>query len=167
MIQKHRVYSYLIAVLISSFLFACDLLTDECPGTEFPADTENQVTITQGIWGNVWFWEGDFQPLCPSGKVTPVVREIYVHKGTPVDSVDHNEDGPFLTNIKTELIAVVRSNSTGFFQVALDTGAYSFFIKEDSLYYAGGGDRNFLQPGYVNENSVSKVQLDITYNAAY
>ncbi|MDZ7765838.1 MAG: hypothetical protein U5K00_15710 [Melioribacteraceae bacterium] len=32
------------------------------------------MTISEGVWGNVWFWEGDFMPGSPDGTITPVIR---------------------------------------------------------------------------------------------
>ena len=117
------------------------------------------------MWGNVWFWEGNFQPLCPSGTVRPVIREIYIHAGTPLDSVER--DGMAIIRINTPLVAVIQSDESGFYQAQLDTGAYSLFILEDSVFYSDGGDNRFLSSAYVTPGSVTKRQLDITYMAAY
>ena len=152
-------------ILIPLFLWTCNVLNDNCPDNKVPLDTRDQVTIKQGVWGNVWFWEGNFQPVCPTGKITPVIREIYIHKGTPHDSVEF--DGFNISRIKTDLITVVSSNSSGFFQAELDTGAYSLFIKEDSVFYFDGSDNTFLVPAYVHAGNITKRQLDITYNAAF
>ncbi len=156
---------YCFPVLILLFFGACEILNEDCPGTNFPPDNQYQVTIGQGIWGNVWFWQGNFQPVCPTGKINPVVRDIYIHKGTPLDSVEF--DGPYIVRIKTELIKVVRSNSFGFYQAELDTGAYSLFIKEDAVFYFDGSDNTYLAPGYVKSGMRTKRQSDITYQAAY
>ena len=131
----------------------------------YPPDTYNQVTIEQGIWGNVWFWEGDFQPV-GFGKITPVVRTVYVYELTPLDSGVIGSR-PFYSQILTQLIASTQSNSTGFYQVTLPEGEYSIFVKEDSLYYANPSDGQFINPVEVVRDSVSKVQIDIIYKAYF
>ena len=160
--------SLILYLLIFSFIIiCCENPVNDCEGISYPENTDDQVTISQGVWGNVWFWQGDFQPICPHGKVFPVEREIHIYEATPADSVEYSTPRPFISNVKTKLIKIVKSNSTGFFEVTLDSGAYSFFVKEDSLLYANGGDNNFLQPGYVATNSKSKIQIDINYKASY
>jgi len=136
--------------------------------TAYPSDTSDQVTISQGVWGNVWLWEGDFQPIEPSGTITPVVREIFVHTLTPLDSVDQVGYSAFYYEIHTPLVTTTESNITGFFEVELPPGQYSFFVKEDSLFYANlfDGQGNIL-PATVAEDSVTKVQIDITYKATF
>lgn len=45
---------------------------------------------------------------------------------------------------------------------------YSVFVTEDSLFYANGHDSaGHILPGLVTTNAVTKVQVDITYKAAY
>ena len=155
-------------IIVMMFMLSCGIIDDnECPEISFPPENRHQITITQGIWGNVWLWEGNFQPVCPSGKVYAVVREIYIHEATPLDSVDFLPDSPFIINIRTPLIKTVKSISSGFYQAALDTGTYSVFVREDTVFYFGSANNSYLEPGSVAENEIEKVQLDITYNAAY
>ena len=151
-------------VFVLSFL-TCDINDNDCPGTDLPPDNHTRVTVKQGVWGNVWFWKGNFQPYCPTGKVIPVVRQIYIHVGTPLDSVKF--DGSMIISMDTRLIAVVTSEETDFYEASLDSGVYSLFIKEESVFYANGGDDTFLSPVYFVPGKVSKRQLDITYEAAY
>ncbi len=51
-----------------------------CPEVEYPDHHPELVTIEQGLWGDVWFWEGDFMPPCPSGSVCAVSREMRIHE---------------------------------------------------------------------------------------
>ena len=92
-------------------------------GSEYglPVDTHRQITIAQGIWGDVWFWEGDFRPGSASGTIRPVERDILVYEATQWDSVV-TVGGGFYRAILTKLVAQTRSNRSGFYQVALPPG---------------------------------------------
>jgi hypothetical protein len=156
---------YLLSVIILVFVVHCN---EEYRDIQYPPDTSDQITITQGVWGNVWFWEGNFMPAGPYGTITPVVREIYVHSLTSIDSVNQVGHSGFFYDIYTQLVAITESNCTGFFEIALPPGSYSFFAKEDSLFYANlfDGEGNIL-PATVVDDSVTKVQIDIDYMATY
>ena len=65
------------ALLLALVVCGCNQPAGRHPHGEFPPDTRSQVTIQQGIGGNVWFWEGDFVPV-NWGKITPVSRTVYV-----------------------------------------------------------------------------------------
>ncbi|MBM3313239.1 hypothetical protein FJY70_01440, partial [candidate division WOR-3 bacterium] len=89
----------------------------------FPPDTRCYVTIQQGVWGNVWFWEGDFMP--PGfGTITPVVRAVHAHELTTYDQVDPVGSGCFFRSINRRLVATTYSDSNGFFQMTLPAGCY-------------------------------------------
>ncbi|TVM01760.1 MAG: hypothetical protein CV087_10445, partial [Candidatus Brocadia sp. WS118] len=90
------------------------------------------------------------------------------YEATPFDSVERSDSNPtFFTEIRTRLVKIVRSNYTGFFEAELDTGVYSFFVKEDSLFYANGGNSKYIRPAYVVQDSMTHIQIDITYKAAF
>lgn len=158
----------LLLFMILLSLNSCEISGPEkCPGVKYPTETGNQVTITQGVWGNVWFWEGDFMPICLTGKVTAVIRKVYVYEPTKFDSVV-DLGGGFYSKILTKLVDSTESNRTGFFQLKLPAGKYSFFVREDTLFYANGVDgEGCILPATVVEDSITKVQIDITYKATY
>jgi hypothetical protein len=162
MIQNNRnIFVFLIACL--TFAHCSELGS----GPGLPPDNHEQVTIAQGVWGNVWFWEGNFMPGSSTGTITPVIREIFVYEATRYDSVV-NAGPPFYRDILTKQVAKTESNKTGFFQIALKPGQYSFFVKEDSLYYANGSDSaGYILTARVFPNTVTKRQIDIDYRAAY
>jgi hypothetical protein len=161
--------SRVIAVLLMlGVVAACDRSTTPCADhADKPTRNEAKVSITQGIWGDVWFWAGDFQPICISGTVTAVSKELFVHALTPIDSVLVAERGlPFYSEIRTRLVATARSDSSGFFQVLLPPGAYSVFVREDSLFYANLFDgHGNIWPVTVFADSVSGIRFDINYKA--
>ena len=135
-----------------------------CPGNERPPRNGDKVTITQGVWGDVWFWEGDFMPPCPMGTVTAVARELRIHELTGIDEVEPAGYSTFYTAVHTELVATGWSDTTGFFEVELEPGWYSLFAVEDTFYYAslfGGG--GLVWPVEVAEGEVSEVLFDINY----
>jgi len=159
-----------------TFFIASFILLSSCIDTptenelKYPPDNQYKVSITQGVWGNVWFWEGDFMPIIDPvhAKITPVIREIYIYEPTDDSMVEPSDGGTFFTSINSTLIATIRSDSDGFFQVSLAPGKYSFFVKEDTLFYANrwDGDGHILS-AIVMENSVTKNKIDITYKAVY
>lgn len=136
-----------------------------------PPNNEKMVTITQGAWGNVRFWEGDFMPGWDpetGGTITPVIRDIYIHEATTNEMVEQEYYSSFYTSINSNLIAVVQSDKDGFFQIELEPGKYSFFIKEDSLFYGNKSDSDgHIEAEEVFTDSTTQVRLDITYKATY
>lgn len=160
------------ASLLLLFVFLWSCCEDSPTEIEFkyPPDNEYKVSISQGVWGNVWFWEGNFEPpVDPNhAKITPVVREIYIYEATTDSMVESLNGGTFFTRINSTLITTVQSDNDGFFQVTLDLGKYSFFVKEDTLYYANRWDgEGHILSAIVTENNVTKNQIDITYKAVY
>jgi len=152
------------------FTFSC---TDSPVSSETPElpDNEYKVTIDQGVWGNVQFWEGDFMPIynpATGGTITPVVRDICVHVATSDDMVEREGYGGFYKSINSELISIVRSDKDGFFQIELEPGKYSFFVKEDALFYGSRMDGNGnIEVAEVIQDSTTKISLDINYMATY
>jgi len=163
--NSSALFSFLVLILIS-----CN---DSPTENEFkyPPDNENRVTISQGVWGNVWFWEGNFEPpviYSNYAKITPVVRDIFIYEATTDSMVEALNSGPFFTRINSTLITTIQSDIYGFFQISLSPGKYSFFAREDTLFYANewDGDGHILS-ATVTENNVTKRQIDITYKASF
>ncbi len=132
----------------------------------YPPDTSDQVTIAQGVWGNVWFWERAFQPTEPTGTITPVECQVLIYEAIPLDSVS-TAGGGFYGKIRTRLVGTTASNQTGFFQLSLPQGVHSSFVKEDTLYWQGTDDSIGIGGFKVLPGSLTKVQIDINYRAAY
>jgi hypothetical protein len=131
----------------------------ECPDI-LPPTNQSKVTITQGIWGDVWFWQGIFSyGVCTStGTVTAVPRELRIHEFTRLDQLDYVPDRPaFFTAIHSPLVATVHSDESGFFQIELPPGQYSLFVVEDSLFFAGRFSVT-VKPG-----EVTPARVDIDY----
>lgn len=149
-------------------LAGCGSSNNSTNPTPFLPNNESKITISQGACGNVWFWEGDFMP--PStGKITPVVREIHIHRVTTLTDMNVTDSfDPLFSNIPTELIATTTSDETGFYQIDLPPGIYSVFIKEGTKFYANGYDsQGRIKTLEVLPGTVTKLQLDITYTATF
>jgi hypothetical protein len=160
---------YICIVIL--FSFGCkdkNDLTNQ-PIEKYPPDNRELVTIKQGIWGNVWFWEGSFMPV-GWGNITPVVRTIYFYQLTRYDSVVP-PTGTWFNKINSVLIDSTLSGSNGFYQIILAPGEYSVFIKEDTAYYANWFTvRNsiwYILPVPVKKDSITEFPIDITYKSVY
>jgi hypothetical protein len=157
-----------------SFCWGCDILSTDCSSGDIPSDQAHRVTISQGAWGQVWLWRGNFNPSygCGGGKVKPVERLILIHDVAlwPSDVVisDSHPGHGFFSEVRTLVIDSVQSDPAGFFEIALPAGRYSLFVREDSLFYAKS-----WAPGRpiglveVPEDGVHRVQFDINYQAAF
>lgn len=132
---------------------------------DFPPDNANRVTITQGIWGDVWFWEGDFMLGSGTGTITPVVRTVYAYELTDWSQVDATPSPEFFSAIHSRLVDSTESDAAGFFQMTLAPGRYSIFVREDSAYFANGDDGQYIFPETVVVDSVTRVRIDIDYKA--
>lgn len=131
----------------------------------------DHVSIEQGVWGNVLFWEGDFMPGGTTHRsITPVIREIHFFEAaTEADVGPVAPYDTFYYDVFTPIVAVTTSDACGFFEVALDPGTYSAFVLEGDLYYG---------PLLANDGTIMKVtvpeaggpvnfRMDIDYLAYY
>ncbi len=157
-------------VAISMFvLCSCNKATETDPP---PGSTDTIPTIHQGVYGKVYFWQGDFMPTVPPapprGSITPVKRTVVVHVPTRADSVEQVNYSAFYRAILTQRIGLTTSNDAGFYQIELPPGRYSFFIVEDTLFYANGGDGyGYILPATVVQDSLTKLDINITYKATF
>ena len=175
------------------------LLLASVPGCNqyFPSDSVNcptissastvspgseKVTITQGVWGDIRYWTGDFMPKgssasnpCPQafGLIKNVKRDIVIfpliNPTTNPTSVQTDSVGsPFYVQINLTPIASVTSDSSGFYEVSLAAGNYSIFTKESYLskvyYYANGYDgAGNIQPIKIVSGQKTNFPVNITY----
>lgn len=156
----------LVSMLLASiFMAGCD---KGCPGDGRPLRNADKVTIAQGLWGDVWFFEGDFMPICPQGHVRAVSREIVVFELTTQVDTTPGSSQVFYSEIHKPEIARTTSDRTGFFQVELPPGVYSVFVVENAEYYmCFFGDDVSLASFSVNSGEVTDVLLDITYLSSW
>ena len=160
-----------MVILILSILLLNSCKDNSVNPVPLPPGNENKITIKQGVWGNVWFWEGNFMPgpdvSSYHGTITPAIRDIYIYEATHFSEVELI-DNIFIQRINSRLIKKVTSDKDGFFEISLEPGVYSIFAKEDSVFW--GNERNgvgILMPAEVDTNSVVKRQININYKAVY
>lgn len=154
----------LITVLALVAVTACS--ESDNPATPVRPDrNDDQVTIDQGVWGDVWFWQGDFMPGTPTGTVTPVSREIVIFEPTTLNDVAYDRDGSgLITQILTNEVARTTSDTDGFFQISLPPGDYSVFAVEGDGFYANGTDgEGVILPVTVRTGEVDDVLVNIDY----
>jgi hypothetical protein len=158
-----------ILLVLALALPGCESGRIGCPPPTTPPRHPERVSVPQGVWGDVWFWDGDFQPACITGTISAVSRQVFIHAVTPYDSLVVAPRGPaFYSAIHTPLVAVTQSDSTGFFEAQLPPGTYSLFVREDSLFYANWFDgRGNVWPITVITGRVSGTRLDINYRALH
>lgn len=165
--MKKLVYFNSAFLLISllGFVVSCTNPT----GSVNPPNNRDKVTISQGVWGNVWFWNGNFMPGSASGTITPVMREIYIYKATPFTEVELDTTrSPLIRKIHSQFVGKVVSDEDGFFQIHLPAGKYSFFPQEDSLFFGSVTDSaGDIQAATVVPGKITKRQIDINYQAVY
>jgi len=131
-----------------------------------PPRNSHKVTIKQGVWGDVWFWSGDFMPV-GRGVICQVKRKVYVYELTTFSDVEQIDYTSFFSAINTKLVTIVESDNEGFFQIELETGNYSLFVKEDGKFYSNLFGSNGIFPVNVDLDQVSEVRFDITYKATF
>jgi hypothetical protein len=167
------------ALLLVCACFAFGLACDQEPtSTLIPEPNENIIGISQGIYGKILFWEGDFMPMYPEdgtgGYIYPVMRDVCIFEAVLHEDIEWIEveipPGGYArlaTDVPTELVKVVHSNKNGYFEVELPPGLYSIFVKEAGYFYANLTSGGYVFPVEVREGKTSEIQFDITYMATY
>ena len=135
--------------------------------------SQNLRTGKQGILGEIRWIEGNVMPTVGDTsyinktKGEPVKRVIYIYKAIKRDEAKPY-DGVFYTDIKTELIRKIKSNTQGKFQVSLPPGKYSLFVKEKGGLFANTFDgENYINPVTVQPEKFTEIQILVNYRAFY
>jgi len=140
-------------------------------------------TISEGVWGSVWFMEGNFMPTVTSSQpcakeansdssITRVHRKILFYEPTGFRDVVSHTDPTFYTQIQTQILGQTESDENGFFQIGLPMGEYSIFILEklngEEYYYANLFDgQGRIQTVEVLRNQKLRKDIFINYKAFY
>ena len=166
-----------VILLIMAGLFSCEMQSsfDEQwmnKSEELFEHNKNKVSISQGIWGTLVKTEGDCMPsigINNSCRQFPVKGEILVYEYTNFKETKQSlESSIFFVIVNKKLIATTMADKEGFFQLKLNPGQYSIFVRENQMLYANGGDgQGGIMPVTVEMLRVSKINIDMNYNAAY
>lgn len=173
-IMKYMTNGFILSVLYLALIVSgCN--EGEKENTKEHENNESyDVTISQGVWGVVKYWEGDHMPRVAgasnsSGSITPVTRTIRIYKSTTLqENEPTNASDVFYEIINSELIAIVYSDQRGFYEAELPIGKYSVFTEEDEGLYANGTDSEFvINPVTIETDTVSRLNINITYSATF
>ncbi|RIJ48573.1 hypothetical protein D1614_08535 [Maribellus luteus] len=131
-----------------------------------PPRNSEKVTIEQGLWGDVWFWSGDFMPV-GRGEICQIIRKVLIYELTTNEDVEKVDYSPFYTKIHTKLVTSVYSDSQGFFELELEPGTYSIFIQEGDKIYSNRFSSQGIFPVTVKSGELSEIRFDINYEATF
>ena len=145
-----------------------------------------KVTISQGIWGDIRYWTGDFMPKVSStqdpcssssGRIYNVKREVFIfptiNPFTSPSSVQLDVAGlPFILQINATPVLTVWSDDNGFFQATLPAGSYSVLPKDTfngkTFYYASRYDiAGNIQTANITTGKTAQIILNIYFNATH
>ena len=167
----------IISALICGAIFiGCDKAENSEDWTNKSADlleyNKNKVSIIQGVCGTLVKTEGNCMPVVGENstcKQFPVKREIVVYEYTKMNETTQSSiSSVFFEKVNTMMIATIISDKEGFFQLELQPGKYSIFVKENNLLFANGFDgQGGIMPVIVERSKISEIILDMNYDASY
>jgi hypothetical protein len=110
-----------------------------------------EPTIKQGIFGMITVPVDDSTDF-ERYDTAPVIRDLYIFPYSVLDSI--YTFAPINCYIHQDMIgmdplAVVRSNSDGFFQLRLDPGEYLYLVREGEQYFIPDAQLSSRRGGYV------------------
>jgi hypothetical protein len=125
-----------------------------------------KVSLNVGVAGTLLKKDGNCMPMIGSSNTScrtyPVIRTILIYDYTTTNEVDGW--GPSYKSVHSKLIAQCNADQDGFFQVAVDPGKYSIFIKENDNFYANSSDgQGGIHPITVENDSVNIMTLVLDY----
>ena len=161
----------IMAIVLGCHKQKCDPGTG-CDLSKALTDNEGKVTITTGVWGTVYFTEGNCMPIVDPHNTTckscPVKRTVQIYAYTKTSQALPNPNyGTLFDSFTTQLIKEVEADHNGFFEASLPAGKYTIAIKENGKLYANGGDgQGGITPVEVVDGA-TKYNVDINYKATY
>jgi hypothetical protein len=126
----------------------------------------SKVSIKMGVAGTLLKKDGNCMPMIGSSSTScrtyPVGRSIMIYDYTTKnEAVDW---GPMYNFVYSRFVAQCDADQDGFFQITVDTGRYSIFIKESDKLYANSSDgQGGINPIIVSNDSVSIITLMLDY----
>ena len=127
---------------------------------------ESKINITEGIWGTLVKTEGNCMPVVDyengTCKQYPVKREIVIYEYTKMNETKHEVTKFF--EVYTKLVATTTCDEEGFFELVLEPGKYSVFVREGGYLYANLFDgQGGIVPVTVEPSKVSEIFLNLDY----
>jgi hypothetical protein len=93
---------------------------------------------------------------------------VFIYPVTDITQLTQLSTSGLYKAISTPPQATTTTDSTGYFSVALPTGAYSVFVKYGEGVYANWfNEKNQVSPVEVLEQKVTKVKLIVSAGASY
>lgn len=132
--------------------------------------TEDTGCSKSGIKGHLYRVSGNQMPSPGEPKTAPqgMKTMLYVYELTNISQVSRSEGSPFYRTISTKVIKEIESGDDGSFQVKLDPGQYSLFVKKGDLFYANIYDgNNNIYPVKVSKGKMTEVDFRVDYDASY
>jgi hypothetical protein len=125
-----------------------------------------KVSLNIGVAGTLLKKDGNCMPMIGSSgtscRTYPVSRTIMIYDYTTTNEVDGW--GPSYKAVRSRLVAQCIADKDGFFQVAVNPGKYSIFIKENDNFYANSYDgQGGIQSITVKNDSVNIITLVLDY----
>lgn len=144
-----------------------------CPCPDGTVDTIYcpDITISEGVWGEVLWLEGNHQPGSDGGTTEPVSREVHVHEPAMQSDVVAATDRPdaygVYSEVNTPLVASVTSDTEGFYEASLEPGTYSVFVEDEGDWYCNGSSADGLCTITIEAEQLTEYDIRIDYAASY
>jgi hypothetical protein len=167
--------SVLLLIIISSaFLFNSCLENGQnnCQQLEIPdaRDEREKVTVDEGVFGLVLYWQGDFRGICAQGRITKVATRLHFYEPTQQNQTTILSLEGFYSEINTPRIGTTNSDEDGFFEIELEPGTYSVFAEDtdEGIFYSFGlDDSGIINPVTVHADSVSAFQFNFVFDGIF
>ena len=106
----------------------------------------------------------DQAPSKPKGLKTT----LYIYGLTNINDVSRQGNSAFYNEITTAQVKQVETDENGYFNVTLNPGRYSLFVKKGELYYSSQFDeKNNIHPIEVKRGKTTEVIFNANYDAVY
>jgi len=136
-----------------------------------PMGSESKPGIDQGVWGFIKSYEGNFMPGLDSevmGEIKPVKTIVCIFELTYTEDAEWIEYSSFYRSVNSKIVEAGMSDNKGYYEISLPEGTYSIFVILDGKYYAFNyGGMGEISPFTVRQDSVTRLDLDITYKAYF
>jgi hypothetical protein len=124
--------------------------------------------LTQGIEGFVYLATGNQMPMIgqPRNQPKGIPTDVYIYKATSAQQATGS--APLFTEISSKLVAHVKSDTSGHYQVALPAGQYSVLVKHKGSYFSSeSNDKGILTPADVTAGAITRRNVTVNVGAAY